>query len=273
MTEPSTFTAVDLLRLPAPTIGETLNLDTLQGQLQTLLPTSDGPAESESVVKLLKFAAYRKMLPPARVNAAARAVMPACAIGADLDNLAALMSAKLLLITPGNMQANAPPVCAGDADFRRCQHRALEGYSGTRPEGAYIFQALSAAFDLLDASATIPTAGEVRITVLSRVRKSTRAPTLLNTVLAYVSAETSRSLTDQSVQTARPAVPASITTVARCDGSPAHSLQRQPRSLAWLRPQRCGRRSPAWMPRSRPPVQIRDRIAALYDVEYRKEAA
>ena len=51
MTEPSTFTAVDLLRLPAPTIGETLNLDTLQGQLQTLLPTSDGPAESESVVK------------------------------------------------------------------------------------------------------------------------------------------------------------------------------------------------------------------------------
>jgi phage-related baseplate assembly protein len=177
MTEPSTFTAVDLLRLPAPTIGETLNLDTLYGQLQTLLPTADGPAESESVVKLLKFAAYRKMLLPARVNAAARAVMPVYVTGADLDNLAALMSAKRLLITPGNMQANAPPVCAGDADLRRCQLRAFEGYSGTRPEGAYIFQALSAAFDLLDTSANSPTAGEVRITVLSRVRESTGADT------------------------------------------------------------------------------------------------
>jgi len=273
MTEQSTFTAVDLLRLPAPPIGETLNLDTIYGQLQTLLPTFDAPVESDPIVKLLKVAAYRKMLPPARVNDAARAVMPAYAIGADLDNLAALMSAKRLLITPANMQTNAPPVSASDEDFRRGQILALEGYSGTRPEGANIFQALSAAFDLLDASATSPTAGEVRVTVLSGVRISTGSPTLLNTVLAYVSAETRRPLTDQSAQTVQSAIPASITTFARRDGSPAHLSKRQPRSLAWSRPQRCGRRPPAWMPQSRPRVQIRDRIAELYDAECLKEAS
>ena len=48
MTEPSTFTAVDLLRLPAPTIGETLNLDTLYGQLQALLPAFGLPATATS---------------------------------------------------------------------------------------------------------------------------------------------------------------------------------------------------------------------------------
>ncbi len=81
MADPSTFTAVDLSRLPAPTIVETLDFDTIYGQmlaaLQALVPTFDATVESDPVIKLLQVAAYREMLLRARVNDAARAVMPA----------------------------------------------------------------------------------------------------------------------------------------------------------------------------------------------------
>ena len=111
MAEPSTFTAVDLSRLPAPTIVETLDFDTIYGQmlaqLLILLPGFDATVESDPAVKLLQVAAYREVLLRARVNDAARAVMPAYAVGADLDNLAALMSVVRLTLTPANLQTGA----------------------------------------------------------------------------------------------------------------------------------------------------------------------
>ena len=81
MAEPSTFTAFDLSRLPAPTIVETLDYDTIYGQmlasLQALVPTFDATVKSDPAIKLLEVAAYREMLLRARVNHAARAVLPA----------------------------------------------------------------------------------------------------------------------------------------------------------------------------------------------------
>jgi len=227
MADPSTFTAVDLSRLPAPTIVETLDYDTIYGQmlaaLRELVPAFDATVESDPAIKLLEVAAYREMLLRARVNDAARAVMPAYAIGADLDNLAALLGVVRLLITPANLQTNASAVYESDEDFRRRLVLAPEGYSVAGPEGAYIFHALSAASDVLDASATSPTTGEVRITVLSRVGTGTASQALLDTVLGYVSAETRRPLTDyvtiQSAQIVEYAVKASITTFAGPDGS------------------------------------------------------
>lgn len=77
MADPSTFTAVDLSRLPAPTIVETLDFDTIYGQmlaaLQALVPAFDATVESDPVIKLLQVAAYRELLLRARVNDAARA--------------------------------------------------------------------------------------------------------------------------------------------------------------------------------------------------------
>jgi len=227
MAEPSTFTAVDLSRLPAPTIVKTLDFDTIYGQmlaeLQALVPTFDATVKSDPAIKLLEVAAYREMLLRARVNDAARAVMPAYAIGSDLDNLAALMGVVRLLITPAHAQTNAPAVYESDEDFRRRLVLAPEGYSVAGPEGAYIFHALSAASDVLDASATSPTTGEVRITILSRVGTGVASVALLETVLGYVSAETRRPLTDhvtiQSAQIVEYSVKASITTFAGPDGS------------------------------------------------------
>ncbi|MBC3940944.1 baseplate J/gp47 family protein [Sphingomonas albertensis] len=227
MAEPSTFTAVDLSRLPAPTIVETLDFDTIYGQmlaqLVALLPDFDATVESDPAVKLLQVAAYREMLLRARVNDAARAVMPAYAIGADLDNLAALMGVVRLVITPADAQTGAAAVLESDEDFRRRLVLAPEGYSVAGPEGAYIFHALSASPDVLDASATSPTTGEVRVTVLARAGTGVASAALLAAVLAYVSAETRRPLTDyvtiQSAQIVPYAVAASITTFAGPDGS------------------------------------------------------
>ncbi|TCP95147.1 phage-related baseplate assembly protein [Sphingomonas sp. PP-F2F-A104-K0414] len=226
MAEPSTFTAVDLSRLPAPTIVETLDFDTIYGQMLAqfvaLVPDFDATVESDPAVKLLQVAAFREMLLRARVNDAARAVMPAYAIGADLDNLAALMGVARLVITPANDQTNAAAVLESDEDFRRRLVLAPEGYSVAGPEGAYIFHSLSASSDVLDASATSPASGEVRLTILARAGTGVASPALLAAVLAYVSAETRRPLTDyvtiQSAEIVQYAVEASIRTFAGPDG-------------------------------------------------------
>ncbi|TCP95292.1 phage-related baseplate assembly protein [Sphingomonas sp. PP-F2F-A104-K0414] len=227
MAEPSTFTAVDLSRLPAPTIVEILDFDMIYRQMLAqfvaLVPDFDATVESDPAVKLLQVAAYREMLLRARVNDAARAVMPAYATGTDLDNLAALMGVVRLIITPANPQTGAAAVLESDEDFRRRLVLAPEGYSVAGPEGAYIFHSLSASSDVLDASATSPATGEVRITILARAGTGVASAALLATVLAYVSAETRRPLTDyvtiQSAEVVHYAVEASIRTFAGPDGS------------------------------------------------------
>ncbi len=227
MAEPSTFTAVDLSRLPAPTIVETLDFDTIYGQMLAqfvaLVPDFDATVESDPAVKLLQVAAYREMLLRARVNDSARAVMPAYAIGADLDNLAALMGVARLVITPANEQTGAVAVLESDEYFRRRLVLAPEGYSVAGPEGAYIFHSLSASSDVLDASATSPATGEVRLTILARAGTGIASAELLSAVLAYVSAETRRPLTDyvtiQSAEIVQYAVEAEIRTFAGPDGS------------------------------------------------------
>lgn len=199
-TEFATFTAVDLSRLPAPTVIAALSYEQIYAEmlarLKALIPEFDATVESDPAVKVLQIAAYREFLLRADVNDAARAVMPAYATGADLDQLAALMSVTRLLLAPANIETGAPAIYESDDDFRRRLVLAPEGYSVAGPEGAYIFHALSAASDVLDASATSPAPGEVVVTILSRVGDGVASAALIAAVGAYVSAETRRPLTD-----------------------------------------------------------------------------
>lgn len=201
------YTAVDLSRLPAPAIVELLSFDEIYAaqlaQLQALLPDFDATVESDPAVKLLEVSAYRELLLRQRVNDAARAVMPAFATGADLDQLAALFGVTRLLLTPADPVNNVAAVYESDTDLRRRLVLAPEGYSVAGPSGAYEFHALSAASDVLDASATSPAAGQVVVTILSRAGTGTAPAALLATVAAYVSADARRPLTDQvTVQSA-----------------------------------------------------------------------
>jgi phage-related baseplate assembly protein len=219
-----TYTAVDLSRLPAPDIIEPLDFEAVYAdavaQLQLLWPEFEA-RDSDPVAKLLQTFAYLAQLLRQRVNDAARAVMPAFAVGSDLDNIAASFGIARLLITPADPQLGLPAVMESDADFRRRMVLAPEGYSVAGPEGAYVFHALSADGDVLDASATSPSPGAVLVSVLARAGDGTASPALLDAVATYVSDETRRPLTDfvtvRSAEIVRYAVDATITTFSGPD--------------------------------------------------------
>lgn len=221
----ATFTAVDLSRLAAPGIVETLDYEGILADLiamvRQMMPDF-ATLESDPAVKILQIFAYREMLLRQRINDAARAVMPAYAIGTDLDHLAALLGVTRFTLDPGDPVLGIPPTLESDADLRRRMVLAPEGYSVAGPEGAYIFHALSADPDVLDASAISPTPGAVVVSVLSRTGDGAASAGLTAAVAAYVSDETRRPLTDfvtvQSAEIVPYAIEASITTFSGPDG-------------------------------------------------------
>jgi phage-related baseplate assembly protein len=221
----STFTAVDLSRLPAPDVIEALDFESIYADAveRFNLQLPDYVArDSDPAAKLLQVVAYIVQLVRQRVNDAARAVMPAYAVGADLDNIAALFGIARFEITPADPLLGLPAVMESDADFRRRMVLAPEGYSVAGPEGAYIFHALSADPDVLDASAVSPDPGEVLVSILARTGTGAAPPELIAAVQAYLSAETRRPLTDfvtvQAAGIVNYAVDASITTFSGPDG-------------------------------------------------------
>jgi phage-related baseplate assembly protein len=259
----ATFTAVDLSRLPAPDIIEALDFETVLAgavaQMRDEMAKSGLTFEtrdSDPATKLLQVFAYYAQMLRQRINDAARAVMPAYAVKADLDHIAALFGITRLTITPANPATGAPAVMEDDTDFRRRMVLAPEGYSVAGPEGAYISHTLSADANVLDASATGPqpddikalvlgvladhaapadlvaamtsaldTArwpGSVVVSVLARTGDGTAPAELIDTVAAYVSDETRRPLTDWvTVQSARIVpyvVDATLTTFSGPDG-------------------------------------------------------
>lgn len=222
----ATFTAVDLSRLPAPDIVEELAFETILAdavaRMQKVMPEFES-RDSDPATKLLQVFAYFAQLLRQRINDAVRAVMPAYAVGADLDNIAALFGIARFTLTPADEVLGIPAVMESDADFRRRMVLAPEGYSVAGPEGAYVFHALSADADVLDASATSPAAGEVLVSVLSRTGSGAASPELIAAVDTYVSDETRRPLTDfvtvQSAEIVEYAVNATLTTFGGPDGS------------------------------------------------------
>lgn len=194
------FTSVDLSRLPPPSVIEPLDFETILAaalaQFQALFPAFDASVESDPVVKIIQMFAYRELVLRQRVNDAARAVMPAYATGSDLDALAAIMGIERFILDPGDPGEGIPATLESDEDFRRRMVLAPEGFSVAGPEGAYIFHALSADSDVLDASATSPEPGEVVVTVLSRSGDGTPDAGVLDAVEARLNSTTVRPLTD-----------------------------------------------------------------------------
>lgn len=196
----SQFTAVDLSRLPAPTVVEELDFETIfgamLGQLRALDPQFTALTEADPAFKLLQVAAYRELLLRQRVNDAARAVMLAYASGSDLDQLGALLGVARLQLDPGNPVLGTPPVMESDDAFRRRIQLAPEGYSVAGPSGAYVYHALSADPEVEDAAATSPAPGIVDIHVLSRSPSGIPSPAALDAVQQALSADDVRPLTD-----------------------------------------------------------------------------
>lgn len=212
-------TAIDLSGLPAPAVVEPLDAEAIIAEakawllavMPSLADTLD--LESEPVTKLIELLSYRELLVRARVNDGARATMLATATGADLDNLAALLGVARLTLTPADPEA-IPPVAAvmeGDASLRSRTQLSLEGFSTAGPTGAYLFHALSASGDVLDASVTSPSPGDVVVTVLSRLGNGAPSAELVATVAAAINDERVRPLCDNAITQAASITPYVVT--------------------------------------------------------------
>lgn len=215
----SGFDAIDLSRLPAPTLIESLDyesvLTALREDLSARAPELVGALalESEPLNKLLEVCAYRELLLRGRVNDAARAVMLALAVGADLDHLGALFNVARLVVQAADPTA-APPLpelLESDAALRRRIQLAPEGYTSAGSRGAYTFHALSASALIRDVSVTMPTPGTVRVTVLGTDGVGAPTEATLEAVRTALNAETVRPLCDTVQVQAASIVPYQIT--------------------------------------------------------------
>lgn len=212
----TTFTPIDLSRLPAPTVVEQIDyeqiLDERKAYFISLHPADQQAEiaatlelESEPITKLLQENAYRETLWRQRVNEAALAGLLPYAKGADLEQIGARFNVERLTIIQANPTA-VPPVAAVmelDDSLRERIQMAMEGLSTAGPRNAYIFHARSADGRVADATAVSPSPAVVVATVQSALGDGTADAELLAVVDAYLSDEDRRPVADRlTVQSA-----------------------------------------------------------------------
>ncbi|HEX8583058.1 MAG TPA: baseplate J/gp47 family protein [Allosphingosinicella sp.] len=187
----STSTAVDLSRLPPPTIIEPLSYAEIRAELLADLrardPSIDVTVESDPLVKQAEVFAYRELLLRQTFNDRARQLLVAFATGANLDHLGVLFGVGRLVIDPGDAEQGIAPTMEADDALRERIVLAPESYSVAGPEQAYIFHAASADAAVADASAVSPAPGEVVVTVLARAGNGAAPAPLLAKVQAALS--------------------------------------------------------------------------------------
>ena len=183
----SNFTPIDLSKLPAPDVIETLDFETLlTNYINDFVARNPNYAtllESDPAIILMQVVAYREMLLRARINEAAKANMLAYATKGDLDNLAAFFGVERLEDET-------------DERLRKRTQLALEGFSTAGPVGAYIFHSLSASNEVKSVSVKSPNPGEVLVTILSNIGDGTVNQNLIDTVSAKLNEDDIRPLTD-----------------------------------------------------------------------------
>ncbi len=200
---------VDLSALPPPSVIEPLDAEQIFSELladfKARKPDYTALVESDPVIIALECAAYREVLIRNRINEAAKASMLAHARGSDLDNLAAFYKVKRLIVNEGNSDAIPPiaPTYEDDDRLRLRTQLAMESYTTTGAEKAYCFHAYSASAKVKSVKVKSPSPGEVLLTILSTEDSGQAEHSLCDEVLAYLSAEDKRPLTDKvSVQSA-----------------------------------------------------------------------
>lgn len=208
-------TAINLSQLPAPEAIETLDFETIYARRRAdflaRYPEFSAFVESDPAIKLLETGAYAELVLRQRINDAVRGLLIAYAGGGNLDNLAALFGVLRQEITPADPVTGAPAVMESDDDLRRRVLLAPDSYSVAGPASAYVYHALSADGDVLDASAVSPRPGEVTVAVLSRTGDGTASPELLAIVRDLLAGDEVRPLTDRVTVQSAELVPFDIT--------------------------------------------------------------
>ncbi|MBF0783874.1 baseplate assembly protein [Muribacter muris] len=207
---------IDLSKLPAPDVLETLDYETLLAERKakfiSLFPADERAfwqarlaLESEPITKLLQENCYLQLLERQRINNAAQATMLAYATGNDLDVIAANFNVKRLVIQAEDLTAMPPKaeILESDSDFRLRTQLAFEGMSVAGPRSAYIFHALSAHSDVADVSVESPQPAYVTVTVLARSGKGLATQEVLDSVREKLNHDDIRPIADRvTVQSA-----------------------------------------------------------------------
>ncbi|MBQ4852711.1 baseplate J/gp47 family protein [Pseudoalteromonas sp. MMG012] len=229
------FSAIDLDKLPPPNIIEPLSFEQIKNEMLNEYKTRYADAEitlaSEPAVKLIEVFAYRELMVRQRVNEGAEAVLLAKATDVELDYLGTRFGVERQLIDAGDIDANPPipPTFETNERYRERIQLALEGFSTAGPVGGYVFHALKASpqvkdvavdapqFTVVqlteeqqtqlpagttvlhctyDAGLSDPQPGDVAITVLSTEGSGAPSSELNAAVMAALSADDVRPLTD-----------------------------------------------------------------------------
>lgn len=173
--------------LKPPDIIESLDYeDILSRMVQDLTardPEFQNLLESDPAMKILEVAAWRELLIRQRVNDSARANLLAFAGGNDLEHLAAFYGVARL---SGE----------DDAALKKRIQEKIVGWSTAGSRAHYRFHALSSDVRVRDARADSPTAGLVRVAVLSSEGSGLPSDALLQIVSDKVRADDTRVLTD-----------------------------------------------------------------------------
>lgn len=197
----SQFTGIDVSRLPAPSAVEVLDFEVILGEwvatMQQVWPEYSAITESDPAYKVLVVGAYREIVIRQRINDNTRQNMLAFATGSNLDHLGANLLVLRKTLVPADTQTNTPAVMESDEEYRRRIQLAPEAYTTAGSRGSYVFHALSAHPDILDVDVDSPTPGEVVVTILSRNGDGIPSAEARDAVVALLSGETVRPLTDQ----------------------------------------------------------------------------
>lgn len=203
---------VDLSQLPQPAVIESLDFEVILADVKNLIINAFLPDFRAAVTAALKFeseplniiaqvVAWRELLLRQRINDGAAACMLSHSVSTDLDNIAANMDTKRLVITPATDTTDA--VIESDTALRMRAQAAFDGLSVAGPSGAYEYFAKSASGKVADAKATSPSPAVVVLSVLSIDGDGTASPDLLATVTSALSAEDRRPVADRlTVQSA-----------------------------------------------------------------------
>jgi phage-related baseplate assembly protein len=219
------MSTVDLSSLPAPDVLEDLDVEEIYAEelanFRLLMGEAwSAPLESEPVVKLLEQAAYRKLSNRARVNDAAKALLLPFSKRKDLDQLAARVNLKRLVVQAADNTV-VPPVLevleVDDALRERIQLR-YEGLTTAGPRQSYILHARNASGLVADATAESPSPSTVVVTVLALNGRGEADAELLDTVKAALSDDDVRPLGDRLIVQSAQVLPYRIEAILHMEG-------------------------------------------------------
>ena len=243
------MSTVDLSALPAPPVLEDLNFEEVyQEDLSTFrLHMGDNwsaALESDPVTKLLEVGAYRKLGNRARVNDAAKALMLAHAKRGDLDQLAANVELKRLVVQAEDLTAVPPlaEVLEEDDALRERVQMVYEGLTTAGPRNSYILHARNASGLVADASAESPSPATVVVTVLGLLGDGVADDELLDVVRDGLSDEDVRPLGDRVIVQSAEILSYRIDAVVYMAGTGSENeailAECKKRLNAWINPRR-----------------------------------